>query len=128
MSLVDSRVSCIVNKIVSLTQNATTCDYRTSIIQSRYNAANQSVTFYLINIITARFRRNPRDDLARKKARNTCWKSVFKASERNPLRDPWLRKFRPELTALEKLAGEIDQGWSFSSPHPLRRSSDWMLS
>lgn len=89
MSFVDSRVSCIADEIVSWTQNAATCDYQgTSIIQSCCNdMANQSATFYLVNIVTARFRRNPRDDLARKKARNTCWNGVFTREESSQIPD-----------------------------------------
>lgn len=48
--------------------------------------------------------------------------------ERNPfatpLGVPW--SFDGSWTVLEKLSRGIDQGRGLSSPHPLRRSSDWM--
>lgn len=85
-----------------------------------------STAFCVVNVVVAQFRRNPWDDLARKKARSTCWKSL---SREESVRDSGSEL--PEVSTGVDGLGEtcergIDQGRGLSWPHPLRSSSDWM--
>jgi len=82
MGFIDSRIYCIADKIASSTQNGETCTIIKDPSISRIITTRRiNPAFYLVNIVTTRFRRNPWDDLVRKKARSTCWKGVFTGEE-----------------------------------------------